>query len=458
MNVSFEKNADLTGTITVDVKEENYVDKVNKELKNIAKNRTLPGFRQGHAPVAQIKRMFGKQVKGDVLNNEVYQAVINYLRENKIAVLGEPLPINEGQVNLDDKDFTFKYEVGLAPEINVTVDKSLTLPFYEIEVSDEMINNQDEEFRQRYATREPGEKVEGRALVKGSIQQLNADGSVNENEGAIQVIDGIVAPFLFKSETEKEKFMGKAVGDKVVFNPYDTCDGNPVELSSMLNIDKEIAKDIKDNFVMAISEIILAKDAEHNEEFYTNVFGADKVHNEEEYRQAVKNLIAQQLVGNSVSLFDHQVREYLVNTYGNFDLPVEFLKKWLVARNEELTAETIDKEFENMLPALKWQLIEDKVVGQLNVNITEADMLDYAKSLATRQFMQYGMTNIDEATIESTAKRILNDKEYRKQISEQVANAKFFNAVRDAITIDKKEISFDDFKAMVAKINGTENA
>ncbi len=456
MNVTLERNDDLTGKIIVNVTEADYAEKVTKELKDIAKKRVIPGFRQGHAPVNQLRRMFGKQVKSDVLNETVYRAVIDYLREEKANILGEPLPAEVKEVDLNQADYTFEYVVGFAPELDIELNKDVKLPFYEIEVSDEMVSKQDEEFRQRFATREPGESVEGRALVKGSIQQLNEDGSVNENEGAIQVIDGIVAPFLFKSDEEKAKFEGKKVNDKVVFNPYATCEGNAVELASMLHLDKEIAKDIKGDFVMAISEIIVAKDAEHNQEFFDNVFGKDKVTTEEDYNNAVKELIKSQLVGNSISVFDYDARKYLVEKYGDMQLPEQFLKRWLIARNEELTEENIDKEYADMLPSLKWQLIKERVAQKLDVKVDQNDLLDFAKNLAYRQFMQYGMTNMDEATITSTAKRILEDKNYRSQITEQVSDAKLFGAIREAVTVETKTMNFDDFKEMVSKLNASE--
>ncbi len=449
MNVNLTKPSEEVGLITVEVTEADYADKVTKELKKIQKNANIPGFRKGAVPMGQIKRRFEKSVKSDVLNQEVYEAVINYIRNEKLHVLGEPLPVEVKEINLEDKDYKFEYEIGLAPEIDVEVDKNVELPYYKIEVSDDMINEQDKNLAERLGSQVPGEEVDAKAVVKGSIQQLNADGTVNTNEGAIQVISGIVAPFLFKSKEEADKFLGKKVNDKVVFNPYNSCDGNAVELASMLNLDKEIAKDVKDDFEFAISEIIVVKPAEHNQEFYDNVSGKDKVHNEEEYREFLKNMIAAQLEGNSISYFDHTAQQYFSEKYNDMKLPVEFLKKWLIARNEELTAENIDDEFAQMLPALKWQLIREAIGTKLGVKIEEKDVLDYAKGLARNQFMQYGITNMDEKTIEDTAKRILNDNNYRNQIVENVSDQKLFWAVRQAVNTKVEEVSLDKFKEIV---------
>lgn len=449
MNVTLNKTSDVDAIIKVEVTEDDYATKVAQELKKIQKNANIPGFRKGAVPMGQIKRRYEKAVKSDVLNQEVYEAAVKYIQSEKLHVLGEPMPVEVKEINLDEKDYTFEYEVGLAPALDVDLDKNVELPYYRIEVSDEMIDDQDKNFRERLGAQVPGEEADERAVIKGSIQQLNADGTVNTNDGAIQVIAGIIAPFTFKDRSEAEKFLGKKVNDKVVFNPYKSCDGNAVELASMLNLDKDIAKDVKDDFEFAISEIIVVKPAEHDQEFFDNVAGKDKIHTEEEYREFVKNMIANQLEGNSRSYFDFTAQKYYTDKYNDMQLPVEFLKKWLIARNEGLTAENIDKEFEAMLPSLKWQLLREALAEKLNVKVEEKDVIEYAKALTFNRFMQYGMTNMDEATIENAAKHLLSDKNSRSQIVETVSDQKLFNAIRQAVNIKEETVSFDKFKEIV---------
>lgn len=446
MNVTVEKSSAVYGIIKVDVVEADYSDKVNKELKEVGKKRAIPGFRAGHVPMSVLVKMFGKQAKSEVLNDIVYDAVINHIRENKLHVLGEPLPVEKKEINLEDKDYTFEYEIGFAPELDVKVDKRTKLPIYKIEVSDEMYEKEDQAMCEHYGAQVPGEVTDDRCLIKGSLQQLNADGSVNENEGAIQVESAVIAPFTFKSEEQKALFVDKHVNDKVVFNPYASCDGNVAELSSMLAIDKEIAKDVHSDFVLAISEIIVVKKAEHNQEFFDTVFGKDKVKNEEGYKAAVKEMLAGQLAQHSINLFDGNARNYYIEKYKDMELPVEFLKKWLVARNEELTAENIDKEFEQMLPSLKWQLISERIAGALNVEIKEEDVKAYAKAVAQHQFMQYGITNMDDETLTQYAERLLKDGRSRSRMVEEVSEQKLFNAIRQSVTIEEKTVSFDEFK------------
>lgn len=452
MEVTLKKNGTTDARLTVSVVEANYAEKVTKELKTIGKTHQIPGFRKGHVPFAELKRRFGMQVTSDVINRVVYDAVIDYLRENKIDILGEPLPVEVVALDLkNQKDFTFEYDLALTPELDVKVDKDMTVPYYTIAVSDEMIDEQDKGLRKRFGAQIPGEEMEPDALVKGALMQLNEDGTINENDGAIQVASGIVAPMYFKSKEEAAKFDGKKVGDKVVFNPWNTCGGDPTEMSSMLQIDKEIASDVKSDFEMAISEIIVVRPAELGEEFYTNVFGKDKVHNEEEYRKALRDMIAGQLAGNSEMLFRQEAQNALMAKYGNLTFADGLLKKWLMNRNEGLNEENIDEEYKKLLPGLEWQLISDRIARQADIKIEESDLLNFAKMMAARQFAQYGMTNLDEEIVTNYAKQMLSDKNYRSRLIEQVGDIKLFNAIKEMVTVDNKEVSLDEFKEIAEK-------
>lgn len=451
MNVNLEKNGNVEGKIIVNVTPADYADKVKKELKKFSETHVIPGFRKGHVPMPQLRQRFGKSVKSDVINDLVYREVYKYIQDNKINILGEPLPVDVQEIDLDDKDYTFAYEVGISPEINVVADKTVTLPFYSIEVSEDMMNEQDKALRERFGAQVPGDEVEEKALVKGAIMELNEDGTIKETADAIQVISGIVGPSFFKSEEEKAKFMGKHVGDKVVFNPWNTCNGNVAEMSSMLNIDKDKAGDVKSDFEFAISEIIVLRPAEHTQDFYDNVFGKDKVTDEEQYKENLKKMIADALIGNSHQLFANDVHKHYVEAYKNIELPAEFLKKWLVARNEELTEENINEEYEKMHDSLVWQLVKGDLARQLDVKVEENDLLDFAKSLAYQQFAQYGITNLDDETLTGHARSLLANNEYRQRIGETVADNKLFEAVQNAVTIDNKTVSLDEFKEIAAK-------
>ncbi len=452
MNVSMEKIDNVSARLIVSVVENDYQEKVTKEIKQIGRTHTIPGFRKGHVPFGELNRRFGKQIASDVINQEVYEAVSNYIRDNKLGILGEPLPVEVQELDLkNQKDYTFQYEIGLAPEININLDKNTHIPFYPIEISQEMIDEQDKNFRERFGAQVPGEEVDAKALVKGSIMELNENGSIKEGEDAIQVTSGIVAPMYFKSKEEGDKFLGKKVGDKVIFNPYNTCEGNASELASMLQIDKDKASEVKANFEFAIAEIIVVKPADLNQEYFDGLFGKDKVTSEEAYFAEIKKMISSQISGNSDMLFRVQTEKQLVEQYGNVELPETFLKKWLVARNDGFTAETIDAEFEKMIPSLKWQLIKERIAVAAEIKIEEADVMAHAKALAANQFAQYGMTNMDEETLTDYAKRILADKNYRPRIVEEVGDIKLFDAIKEKVTLDVKEISLEEFKEIASK-------
>lgn len=453
MNVTLQNTDAVSGRLTVSVEENDYKEKVLADLKKIGRNNQIPGFRKGHVAIGELQRRFGRQVTSDVINELVYDAVTNYIKENKLNVLGAPVPVEVKELDLkNQKDFTFEFDLALAPELDIKVDKDEKIPYYNIEVSDAMISEQDAAFRKRFGAQVPGEEVEPDALVKGAIMQLNEDGTVKEGDDAIQVVSGILAPMYFVDKDEAAKFAGKKVGDKVVFNPRKACGNNEVELASMLNIDKSRTAEVQGDFEMTISEIIVVRPAEDGEEFFTNVFGKDRVHNAEEYKAALKDMIATELSGNSDMVFSFSARKYFLDKYGDMELPAAVLKRWLISRNESLNEENIDEEYSKMESDLKWQLIKERIAGLLGVKIEEADLMAQAKVLAARQFAQYGMTNMDDETITNFAKNILDDKNYRGRLIEQVGDVKFYTALKQAVTLEESTVSLDEFKEIAQKL------
>lgn len=449
MQVTLEKNNDLDAVIKVLVVEADYAEKVDKDLRELGRTRQIPGFRKGHVSIEHLRRLFGRDVKAHVLNDEVFKAVLDYLRDNKIDILGEPLPKAVEEINLTQKDYTFEYEVGIAPKLDIEVNKEIKVPYDIIEVDSKMLEEQDKALRARFGSQEPGEEADATALVKGAIMQLDADGNVMTSEDAIQVVAGIVSPQHFASKEEADKFLGKKVGDKVVFNPAKAEGDNKVALASMLNVDKEKVEGLTSDFEMAISEIIVLKPAEHNEEFFKAVFNQDDIKTEEQYNDALKALIARELAPNSDYKFNHDVQKALVEKFGNFELPGEFLKKWLQARNSEITAEDAAKEYDTMLPSIKWELIKGEIARKQDIKVDNDDLLNFAKGVAARQFAQYGMMNMSDDVIADYAKRMLEDQKFARQIHEQASDMKLFNALRALVDVEEKTVTLDEFKKLV---------
>lgn len=450
MNVTLEKIDNVNGIITLSIEEKDYQEKVKKELKLISVKHPLPGFRPGHVPAGLLQKKYGKEVLVEVVNREIYDNLLNYIQENKLNLLGEPIIANAEEVDFDTmKDFSFKFEVGFAPEIKLALDKSVNVPYYTIEVDQKMLDQQSEMFCKRFGKQVKGEQVDATALVKGSMVELDENGAVKE--GGIVVESTIVAPQYFKSEDEKAKFADKKVGEEVVFNPWNTCDGNAAEMSSMMNADKEVVAEAKGDFKLTITEILVNQAAELNQELFDAVFGKDTVTNEEEYFAKLKEMIAAQLVNDSNFRFTIDAEAALKAQVGALELPTEFLKKWLVRQDNKYTAENIDEEFPKMVPQLEWQLIKEEAARVLEVKVSEEDLLADAKRIAFQQFAQYGMANVPEEMVEKYAKDLLENKEYRSQIVQQSVDNKLFAEIKNAVSLEEKTVSVEAFNELFAE-------
>ncbi|MDE6242994.1 MAG: trigger factor, partial [Muribaculaceae bacterium] len=394
-------------------------------------------------PAALIAKKYGKAVKSDVLNKEVADALYNYIKENNIQVLGNPVPVPAADFSLDNKDFTFEFKVGIAPEIDTHVNKDMHIPYYNIEVSDEMIQRQDEMLRRRYGKQVPGDTVEPNALVKGVITELDENGQ--PKEGGIVVENGILSPEYFKSEEQKALFVGKHVGDVVKFNPAATCDGNETELSSMLNIDKADTANHHGDFNMEIKEIIVLKPAEDGEEFFDAAFGKGNVKDAEQYKESIKTLIANQLENDSNYRFTIDGKDVIVKAVGELELPEAVLKDYLKSANENLNDENIDAEFDKMRADLVWQLITDAISRQMEVKVTPEDLKAFARQLAMSRFAQYGMAGLPENVLDRYADELLSNEQTRDQIVRQVVDSMMWAAVKNAVTVDEKTVSVEQF-------------
>lgn len=444
MNVNFEKIDDLHGEVTVILEEKDYADKVKKQLKDFGKTHAEPGFRPGHVPAGLIQRKYGNAVKYDVVNKEVSEVLYNYIKENKIEVLGNPVPCADNNFKIENTEFTFKFKVGLAPEIIDPVNKDLHVPYYNIIVSDEMVNEEVGRMQQRFGRQVPGEEVEPNALVKGVVSELNADGTVKE--GGIVVENGIVSPQHFTDEAQRALFAGKKVGENVVFNPFATCNGNETELSSMLNIDKEDVENHKGDFSFEIKEIIVVRPAELDQEFFENVFGKDKVDSEESFRKEVKGIIEAGVQNDSNYRFNIDAKNVIMEKVGALQLPDDVLKEFLIQNNENLNAENIDEEYGKIRSSIEWDLVRNKVAENLGVKVEEEDMLNAARSIVHRQMMQYGIANMAPEQIDGYAREILKDRNATNRLYEGTLTGKMFAAVKEAVTLDEKSVSVDEYR------------
>ena len=446
MNVEFKQLNNVNGELTVTLEEKDYADKVKKQLKEIGRRRPEPGFRAGHVPMGLLEKKYGASVKYDVVNRDIADAIYDYIRENKLRVLGQPVADKENIFNDEAKDFTFKFKVGLAPVIDAKIGKDMKVPYYTIAVTDDMVDQEITALRKRFGIQGPGEETEPDAVIKGVISELNPDGSVKED--GIVVDNGILAPVHFTSEEQKKLFEGKHPGDVVVFNPCESCNSNVTEMSSMLNIDKSEVENHKGDFNFEIKEIIVLKPAELDQEFFDNAVGKDKAHNEEELKSAVKDLIKDQLKGESDFRFSIDSRNVIEKSLGNVELPEEVLKNFLMQQNDQLNAENIDEEFTKIRPQLVWDLIKDEIISKFNIEVNEEDLLNEARVAVYRQLSQYGPASLTEGILDHYAKEVLKDQKNRDSFERNALNKKVYDTIKENVTLDNKELSLDDFRKL----------
>lgn len=450
MNVTLEKNGNVNGVITISFKEEDYQSDVKKELARIGREHPLKGFRPGHVPAALLKKHYGNEVLVNVIDRKVSKALNDYIQENKLDVLGEPMLSKDTKINFNtDKDFDFKFDLGLAPEFDVKLDKRVKVPFYEIEVSQEMVDKQNDNFKKRFGKQVPGEVASEDSLLRGSMAELNEDGT--EKADGIKVEKTIISPQYLKSDDEKAKFVGHKVNDEIVFNPFKAADGNLTELAAMLNVDKKDAE-VKSDFKFVPNEILVNQDAEVNQEFFDNVLGKDEAKDEKEYLEKLKEMIANQLKNDSNYRFTIDAEDVLKKKVGDLELPDEFLKRFLAARaGKDADEKKIEEDYPKTKAQIVWQLIKEKVARNLNVKLEKEDVMRLARFFAAQQFAQYGMTNIPDDVIEKYAGELLEKQEYANEIQNRAFDDKLFAAIKEAVALNVKNVTVEEFNKLFEK-------
>lgn len=449
MNITRENINELNATITVKIEKNDYEATVNEVLKDYRKKVNMPGFRPGHVPAGLVKKMYGKAILADEVNKMLSNNLTKYLVDEKLNILGEPLPNEEKQPKIDfdtDEDFEFVFDVAMAPEVDVKLDKRKKFAYYTITVDEDMVNKQVESYTGRYGQNETVEVSDEKSTLRGHFAQLDADGK--ELADGIKAEAVVIAIDVIKDEAIKAEAIGKKAGDVLVFDPVKAYESKH-EVGHMLNVSHEEAEKIEGNFSFTIIEVLNYKHAELNEELFKKAFGEDTdVKTEEEFRNKLKAEMAENFKYSSDYKFAIDSREILVEKF-NADLPEEFLKRWLKATNEELTDEQIEGDFVNFMQDLRWQLIKDRLVRDNEIKIEEADVKELAKRVAAMQFSQYGMYNVQDEYLENYAGHILKNEEERKRLANKALEDKILDLIKSKVAIDEKPISYDDFNKLL---------
>ena len=453
MNVNFEQIDAVNGMLTVELKREDFAADVNKEVAQMGVRHPLKGFRPGKAPKSLLMKFYGPSVTADVVDRMVGRAVYDYIRENKLQILGEPLPNEDTKVDImKDEEMTFKYDLGMAPAIELKLNKRINVPYYNIEVTDQMIDDAIAYDRKRLGTLVDGEESDKESMLRGSMAELDEQG--NDKENGIKVERTVISPRYMADDDEAAKFVGVKVGDTFTFNPHKAYNGNTAELSGLLNVDRADA-DVKSDFRITIEEIKVNKDAEMNEEFFKGVLGTETdVKDEAAFREAMRDMIAKANIPESNYRFTVDAQRILTEKAGEMPLPEEFLKRFLKLRREQdekQNVEVTDEEAQNMFKQLRWQLVKDHLAQALEIKVEKEDIDTAAFIFAQQQLSQYGIYNAPEDLIKQQAERFMQDDRARDAIQEHALDNKFYAAVKEAVKVNEKSISVEDFRKLYEK-------
>lgn len=448
MNVSLINNDSVRGLIKLEIVKSDYEAAVEKSLRSFRQKANVPGFRKGMVPMGMVKKMYGKQALLEEVNRLVSDNLFKYIRENNLNILGEPLASEAEPSALDfdkDEDFVFNFDVALAPEININMSKEDTLPYYEVKIDDDMLNKQVEAYTANFGTYEAGEEVEEKDLVKGTVDELENGAP---KEGGVVVENAVLMPMYIKDEAEKAKFIGSKVNTVVVFNPNKAYEGAEAEIASFLHVEKEKVAELTGDFSFEIKEISRHKNAELNQELFDKVFGESVVTSEEEFRNKIREALAEQFTPQCDFKFLSDAREVLVKKAGELKFADDILKRWLLVANEKNTAENIENDYPHIIEDLTYHLIKESLVKANGLKVQDADIEEFAKRVAKAQFAQYGMLSVPEDALENYAKEMLKNKQTLQNILDRAVEEKLAAWLKEQVTIDKKEVTADEFAKM----------
>lgn len=443
MNI-IQNNIDaLNAEIKIQLSPADYNERYEKALKDYRKRAQIPGFRPGHVPVSLIKQRFGKSLLAEEINTLLQDAIYKHISENKLNVLGNPLPkAADDEVGdwENPGDFQFTYEVGLAPEFVLNIDKSMAFDYYRVDVNDELINRQMKDLSRRYGKLSSPEVSESEDMLMVDLAELNEDGSVKE--GGIFNKTTVSIEYI-KDEATKQKLVGVKVGDETTVQP-EHLSNNHEDLAQMLGITHEAVHHLNAAFKLTVTEVKRMEPAELNQELFDKLFGEGTITSEEEMRNRVKEDLEKMFEKDSNWLFKREFVKTIVDRV-NPQLPDEFLKRWIVMTNEKpISPEALEVEYPSYAGGLRWQLIQNKIIRDYEIKVNMEDALDHVKQLMTERYAQYGMALPEEQAVE-LAKKTLANREEAQNVYDFLYEDKVTSLVKANCTINETKLGYDDF-------------
>lgn len=451
MNILFENPDKVNGLMTVTVEDADFKDNVEKTLKDYRKRANFPGFRPGMVPMGLIKKQFGPSVKMDTLNKYVGEQIYNYIRENKIQMLGEPLP-SEKQEPVDiekDGPYTFMFDIAVAPEFKIELNGDTKIAYYDIQADDKLIDQQVDMFASQLGSYEKADSYDGekRDMLKGDLRELDAEG--NTKEGGITVEGAVMMPEYIKVDDQKKLFDNAKPGDIITFNPRKAYPDNDSEVANLLKINRDAVKDVEADFSYQVIEINRFKKADVNQALFDQVFGKDTVKSEEEFRGKIAEGLKPQLQANSDYKFMLDVRKYAEDKVGELTFPDALLKRIMLLNNKDKGEEYVEKNYDESIKQLKWHLIKEQLVAANNIKVEDADVKAAAKEAARMQFAQYGMNNVPEEYLDNYADEMLKKRDSAANFVDSAVEKKLVDALKGVVSLDKKTVTLDEFNELM---------
>ena len=453
MNISFENPDKINGVLKITIEKDDYQGEVDKTLKNYRKQANIPGFRQGQAPIGMIKRQFGMQVKMDVINKILGEKLNGYIIDNKIAMLGTPLP-NEAQVEQDlekDGPFEFIFDIAVAPEINIEINGNDEIDHYSIEVDDKLVDQQVDMFRSRAGHYDKVEEYDAAQndMLKGDLRELDADG--NAKEDGIVVEQAVLMPEYIKVEDQKSLFDGAKLGSVITFNPKKAYPESNAEIKSLLKISDEQAESLTSDFTFLVTEISRFAKAEVNQELFDQVFGEGNVNDEADFRQKVADSIKVQFANDEEFKFMLDVRKYAEDKVGEVAFPDELLKRVMKSNNQDKDDKFIEDNYAASVKELKWSLIKNELMKANEVKVEREDVVKVVKDVTRMQFAQYGMSNVPEEYLDSYVDKIMKEEKNLESYVERASDVKLAEALKKVVKLNEKTVSLDEFNKIMSE-------
>lgn len=446
MNISLQNIDKVNAVITAVVEPADYEEKVAKAIKDYSKKAQMPGFRPGKVPVSLIKKRFGVSFLAEEVNKTLQESLYNYIRENKVNMLGEPLPTEENNsVELvDGGTFTFKFEIAIAPEFDVELGKDDKVEYYNVTVDDDMVNRQVEMYRQRGGKYDKVDSYEDNDMVKGTVTELDEAGSTKD--GGLSAEGVVMLPKYFKNDDQKALFASAKVGDVIKFNPSVAYDNSEAELASLLKVDKEKTAEYKGEFNFQIAEITRFVPGPLNQELFDQVYPGGEVKTEEDFRGKIKGAIEEQFKKDSDYKFILDIRKYVTEKVGKLEFPDEKLKKIMLISAKD--QEKVDANYDKSIEELTWHLIKEKLVEKNGVKVDDNDVKEMAKEVTRMQFAQYGMLNIPEEYLDNSVKEMLKKRETVDNLIDRCVEVKLGAAIKAQVTLDEKSVTAEEFNKL----------